>query len=115
MEEEKFTFFHSIIEDKKKLEEKCQSLECKIKMFNSKHNEAEYIHTKQLLIKATKDVESRNELIQNLENHLKGKGVSLKPKTPVSSKKNINNKSNSGIIIYYSKTLQINFLRKLLL
>lgn len=66
--QEKFTFFQSLIEDKKNLEEKCQALEVKVNsQGHSVYNEKEIVILKEQLLKCQTELELKSTQLKNIE------------------------------------------------
>lgn len=65
--EEKFGFFNTLIEDKKKLEAMIESLECEIKMSSQEHKDKEIFSLKEEIVKLQKDNEMMNLIIREHE------------------------------------------------
>jgi hypothetical protein len=68
--ETKFTFFGSLIEDNKRLEEKISFLECQLKMIDIDNRDKENFSIKEQLFKLQKDIEIKNNIIKDYEETL---------------------------------------------
>ena len=63
---QKFTFFQSLIEDKKNLEVKCESLQVRTEI-QSVHSEKELIKLKEQLARITNELEQKSVTLKNYE------------------------------------------------
>lgn len=77
---ERFTFFQSLIEDKKNLEEKYFALEVKFAQTQNVYNEKEIIHLKEQLLRLSSELELKNNLIKKYEDTNHKKGLDFKTK-----------------------------------
>ena len=65
--EDKFNFFNTLIEDKKKLEGKVDALECEMRMNSSENKDKEIFSLKEEIVKLQKEIELKNSIIKEIE------------------------------------------------
>jgi hypothetical protein len=65
--DEKFVFFNTLIEDKRKMEQKYDLMDCQLKMIDIDGKNEEIAKLKEHVFKMTRDIEVKNSLIRDYE------------------------------------------------
>jgi len=87
---QRFTFFQSIIDDKKSLEEKVVALEVKLNQKQDTYGDKEVVHLREQVVKLTNDLEEKKYTIKTYEEMQKKSQSKKKPDKSIDTEGNYN-------------------------